>query len=347
MQLDPASEVITDLLRGAWVIEAARSKIYREWAQHDERFTGAEDRANEAAAIVAQTLAERSRKSDRDLVAPHATWMTDLVGHEPGLAPLGDWFLARLGDWVHAHAGTFIADRARLKELRDSDKLALEWPEQMPAPPPFERVPTVRAKAPGDVEFRFAILGDLHIGSPRGEVMARAAVEELNASGAELVVQLGDITDHGNKDEFARSAKLLESLELPCLTMVGNHDMYSYDEDRLAGREYYASFLGREPDGLIHEHRGMRFAVLDSAENLSSPFAPYNLVTGEFMEDAGGAMVRGALTVPQHEILAELAEPASAPAFVFLHHPPQPFVSFPPIIFGLRDADSGRLHAVC
>jgi hypothetical protein len=28
-----------------------------------------------------------------------------------------------------------------------------------------------------------------------------------------------------------------------------------------------------------------------------------------------------------------------------LHHPPQPFTGFPPVLFGLRDADSGRLHA--
>jgi hypothetical protein len=28
-----------------------------------------------------------------------------------------------------------------------------------------------------------------------------------------------------------------------------------------------------------------------------------------------------------------------------MHHPPQPFTGFPPVLFGLRDADSGRIHA--
>ena len=69
-------------------------------------------------------------------------------------------------------------------------------------------------------------------------------------------------------------------------------------------------------------------------------------MSGSFLEGPGGAIVRGSLSVAQHEILADLAAPGTAPAFVFLHHPPQPFTGFPPILFGLRDADSGRLHAV-
>jgi len=64
------------------------------------------------------------------------------------------------------------------------------------------------------------------------------------------------------------------------------------------------------------------------------------------MEGKGGAVVRGSLTTPQHDILADVAAPGSGPAFVFLHHPPQPFTGFPPVLFGLRDEDSGRLHAV-
>jgi 3',5'-cyclic AMP phosphodiesterase CpdA len=64
------------------------------------------------------------------------------------------------------------------------------------------------------------------------------------------------------------------------------------------------------------------------------------------MEGKAGAVVRGSLSTPQHEILADVAAPGGGPAFVFLHHPPQPFTGFPPVVFGLRDQDSGRLHAV-
>jgi 3',5'-cyclic AMP phosphodiesterase CpdA len=171
-------------------------------------------------------------------------------------------------------------------------------------------------------------------------------VSELHRPGAEVVVQLGDLTDAGGRAEFEEAGKLLERLDMPFATMMGNHDVVSRSEQRLSGRDYYPTTFGREPDGVILEHKGFRFAVLDSAEHGASPFAPFDLVTGGFTEGPGGAVVRGALSVPQHEILADIAAPDSPPAFVFLHHPPQPFVSFPPVIFGLRDEDSGRLQAV-
>jgi hypothetical protein len=160
-----------------------------------------------------------------------------------------------------------------------------------------------------------------------------------------LVIQLGDITDHGEREEFALASEVLATIEMPVTTMMGNHDVYSIDEQRLSGREYYGETFGREPDGVLLEHNGVRFAVLDSIEHGASPFGPFDLVTGKFLDAVGGAVVRGSLTPPQHDLLAEIAEPGGPPAFVFLHHPPQPFTSFPPILFGLRDEDSGRLHA--
>jgi 3',5'-cyclic AMP phosphodiesterase CpdA len=198
---------------------------------------------------------------------------------------------------------------------------------------------------PGDVVFRFGILADLHFGSAHGETMARAAIADLNASGAELVIQLGDITDHGNADEYEAAMKALAELEMPVTTMMGNHDVYSIAEERLSGREYYPASFGRDPDGVILEHKGFRFAALDSVMHAASPYAAYDLASGAFLEGSSGAIVRGALSVAQHEILAEIAAPGTPPAFMFLHHPPQPFTAFPPILFGLRDEDSGRLHA--
>jgi 3',5'-cyclic AMP phosphodiesterase CpdA len=175
--------------------------------------------------------------------------------------------------------------------------------------------------------------------------MAQVAIADLNRSGAELVIQLGDITDHGNKWEFELALESLKTLEMPFATMMGNHDVLSKEEGRLSGREYYPASFEREPDGVILEHKGFRFAVLDSVMHAASPYSDFNLATGTFIEGPGGAIVRGALTDPQHEILAEVASAGAPPAFVFLHHPPQPFTAFPPVLFGLRDEDSGRLHA--
>ena len=347
MSRDPRQDVVTDLMRSAWAVEIARSLVYERWSADDRRFEAPSQIAREAAAIFERDLGERGRLPDPPIAEAHAEWITSLVGDEPGATPLADWFVARLADWVVAHAGDLLSEgAARLKELHESDKQILSAP-QMPTAPPYEPVPTPPVEPPGDVAFRFAILGDLHIGSPSGEAMARAAVADINASGAGLTIQLGDLADHGKRDAFALAARVMSELVMPWEVIIGNHDMYSTEEERLAGREYFTEHFDRPPDGHMIEHNGHRFALLDSAEEAASPFAPYNLVTGQFMDGNGGAIVRGALTTPQHEILAEVAAPNSPPAFVFLHHPTQPFTSFPPIVFGLRDADSGRLHAVC
>ncbi|MDQ3940258.1 MAG: metallophosphoesterase, partial [Actinomycetota bacterium] len=268
-----------------------------------------------------------------------------LAGRGPDEVPLGYFFVARIGDWIDRHVPDFIEGSEELVALGEEERAALEFPSEIPAPPPFEPVAPVPVDAPGEVRFRFGILADLHFGSARGEAMARAAIDDLNRSGAELCIQLGDVTDHGNRSEFELAIKVLAELDMPLTTMLGNHDVFSIEEERLSGRELYPEAFGREPDGVLLEHEGIRFAVLDSAEHAASPFPAFDFTSGSFLEGPGGAVVRGTLTVPQHEILAEVAAPGSPPAFVFLHHPPQPFTAFPPVLFGLRDEDSGRLHA--
>ena len=343
---DVASEVIRDLLRSAWVIEKARQAVYEGWAPHDASYEASARRAADRAEAVGAALDDRGHRTDPEVVAAHAAWMQTLAGDRPATVALGNFFLARLGDWVDGHCADVLGDRAvTLKALGDEERAGLTFPTEMPAPPPFESVATIEVDPPGEVLFRFGILADLHFGSANGETMARAAIADLNASGAELVIQLGDITDHGNSDEYEAAMKALAELEMPVTTMMGNHDVYSIAEERLSGREYYPASFGREPDGVILEHKGFRFAVLDSVMHAASPYPAYNLASGSFLEGSSGAIVRGELSVAQHEILAEVAAPDTAPAFVFLHHPPQPFAGFPPILFGLRDEDSGRLHA--
>jgi hypothetical protein len=229
--------------------------------------------------------------------------------------------------------------------LGAEEAASLSFPERLPSAPPFEPVLAPALDPPGLQRFRFGILSDLHVGSGDRDILASAAIDDLNSSGAELVIQLGDFTDHGDRSEFEAARKLLAGLEMPYVTMMGNHDVFSFQEERLLGRELYARSFGREPEGVLIDHKGFRFAILDSADHAVSPFPAFDLIRGAFIEGPGGAIARGALSPQQHEILAEVAAPGSGPAFVFLHHPPQPFTSFPPVLFGLRDADSGRLHA--
>ncbi|MFN2593838.1 MAG: metallophosphoesterase [Actinomycetota bacterium] len=345
MTPDLATEIVADLLRSAWIVEEARAATYERWAKSEERWLESAARAHDRASIVAAALARHDRSPDAGFVEPHTAWIESLVGTGPHDAPLADFFLARLGDWVDGHAADFTADPDSLRKLGVDEKNGLSFPDQLPEAPGYEPLAPVELEPPGETRFRFGILADMHIGSPHAETAVRAAIGDLNRSGAELVVQLGDITDHGDLGEFETAQSILAELEMPYLTMMGNHDVMSFEEERLTGREYFERFFNRVPDGVLHEHKGIRFAVLDSVEHAMSPFPPFNLVTGAFESGQGGAIVRGAFSVPQHEILAEVAAPGAPPAFVFLHHPPQPFSSFPPILFGLRDVDSGRLHA--
>ncbi|MFN2526703.1 MAG: metallophosphoesterase [Actinomycetota bacterium] len=343
---DLAEDLIADLLRSAWVVEAGRAAVYAIWEGADARFAPASTRAAARAEIVRQALDSRGVAPDRDLVNAHSRWITSLVGTRPDEVLFGDIFLVRLADWVDAHAGPFLGpEGTELRAHSDADREEIVFPSELPPPPSFEALPTPHVAAPGPVRFKIGVLSDLHVGASSGEDMARAAISDLNRAHVDIVVQLGDITDHGERAEFESAAKILGDLEMPFVTMMGNHDVFSVGELRLSGRDYYPASFGRQPDGVLIEHAGWNLAVLDSIEHGATPFPPFDLVTGGFLEGSGGAVVRGSLTEPQHEILAEIAKPGAPPAFVFLHHPPQPFTSFPPILFGLNDLDSGRLHA--
>ena len=322
--------------------------MYESWMKVDKSYEDSAGRARRQAEIVEASLQAAGRSPDHDLVEPHTAWMRNLLGEGPDATPLGPLFVVRLGDWVEAHTADFLTESVdEFKELGEKERSAVAFPSSLPDSPPFEPLRTPAVDPPGDVVFRFGILGDLHIGSARAEAAVRAAVSDLNDSGAEIVMQLGDITDAGNRGEFELAAEILQGLDMPFATMLGNHDVFARSEGRLSGHEYYSPLFGREADGVLLEHKGFRFAVLDSADVGASPFAPFDLVAGAFTEGPGGAVVGGALTPPQHDILAEVAAPGGAPTFMFLHHPPQPFTSFPPVLFGLRDADTGRLHATC
>lgn len=338
-------DLFVDLLRSCWLIETSRGKVFEGWSAIDDRYESSAKIADARAAIAGETLRRRGKKTDDALVPLHTAWIDGVVGPF-GEDPLGPLFLARLSDWVDGHLAPLVEEGDRLKSLSDEDRAALRWPDRMPVTPPFERLEVPHVEPPGEVVFRFGILGDLHVGSPRAESLVAAAIDDLNGSRAELVVQLGDITDEGKEEQFRTAADLLARLRMPVATMMGNHDVLALGATDLTGRSFYSASFGREADGVLIEHRGWRFAVLDSATHLASPFTAFDLVTGSFLDLPGGAIVRGSLTVPQHEILAEVAEPGAPPAFVFLHHPPQPYMGFPPVLFGLRDADSGRLHAV-
>lgn len=346
MSQQVAEEIVVDLLRSVWLVERTRAAIYRTWAETDQRWAASEERTLRRAGLVEDALGLASRRPDEKLLDAHTSWMRGLVGDTPEEVPLSSLFLGRLGDWIDGHAaGSLGGSAEQFRAINEEERGLLEFPSQLPPPPPFEPFEVPDVAAPGPVKARVVVLGDLHVGSKGGDALVGAAIADIQALGPDLVVQLGDITDHGEEDEFVTAERLLGKLDAPVLTVMGNHDVAALSEARLSGSEYYKRHFGRDPDGALVEVNGFRFAALDSVEHALSPYPAFDLVSGSFLDGPGGAIVRGALSVPQHEILADVAAPGTAPAFVFLHHPPQPFTAFPPILFGLRDADSGRLRA--
>jgi hypothetical protein len=338
-----SQEILIDLLRSAWLVEAARAEVYGSWAAEAERFEAVRARALRRATIIEESLVSRAHKPDTELVSAHADWMRS-VGGAPGTDSFAELFLLRLGDWAGAHIAPYLDRGAQeLSDLSDQDHREVHFPEQIPQPPEFEPLPGP-PPPPRDSRFRVAVLSDLHLGSRWGEQAARAAVEDVNSSGAGLCIQLGDLSENGEDSELDLAAAVLAGLDMPWHCVEGNHDVFSRSEEALT--DHFATRFGRQPRGALFEHEGVQFCLLDSAEATLSPFSSFSLVTGEFVEGTS-SVERGSLSSEQHQLLAEVASPGRAPAFVFLHHPPQPFVSFPPVIFGLRDLDSGRLHATC
>lgn len=339
--IDLASDVTRDLLRSGWIIESARALTYENWGDEDS----ASD-SRERAAVIAGALEKMGRGPDPNLVDLHAAWIGTLVAQDE---PVAATFVLRLGDWVDAHVSPFLGSSEQtLKDLGGPTAKRVLPPTEMPSVGDFARIDIPELDPPGNILFTFAILSDLHVGSRGARPLLETAIADINRSGAAFVVQLGDLTDRGERAEFTETLALLDRFEIPVTVMMGNHDVFSMSEERLSGRDYFTETFGRPPDGTMFEHGGFRFAVLDSVEHSVSPFGPFDMLSGKFIEGShSGALVRGSLTSPQHDILAELAAPDGDPAFVFLHHPPQPFAGFPPVVFGLRDEDTGRLHATC
>ena len=250
---DVAAEVQTDLLRSAWIVERARAVVYREWAEVEPAFARSAARADARAEIVAAGLVAASRRPDDALVEPHAAWLRSVAGTRPDEVPLAPLLVARLGDCIDAHAAPLLEGARELTELGAEERAAVTWPEQLPPAPPYEPVVAPPVEPPGEVVTRLAVLGDLHFGSATGDDLARAAIADVDASGADLVVQLGDITDHGERHEFEAATRALAQLDAPCVTMMGNHDVYAASEQRLSGREYYSASFARDPDGVLLE----------------------------------------------------------------------------------------------
>ena len=170
---------------------------------------------------------------------------------------------------------------------------------------------------PGAELFRLATVNDIHLGDPHfgrfptvphppgdgpppPERCLAAAVAELADWGAQLLVAKGDVTDHGDAEEWKVAAQLLSGPGLPVLVIPGNHDAGKGaidPTDILAGAGI--SFSSGPPSA--HDLPGCRLVLGDTT------VAGHN---------------SGTIAASREEVV-RLAAEADGPALVAIHHHPQ------------------------
>ncbi len=152
-----------------------------------------------------------------------------------------------------------------------------------------------------------AQMTDIHIGfdpaakpEELNRIRFRMTLDRLlnGPNQADMLVLTGDLTDHGDKDSFEKTAELLEACPMPIYSIVGNHDtreglLHAFPDTPVAA------------DGFIQyavEQDGLRILFLDSLEE--------GRHGGAFCEKRAAWLS------------AELNAHPETPTLIFMHHPP-------------------------
>ena len=183
------------------------------------------------------------------------------------------------------------------------------------------------APPPGRELYRFASVGDVHVGDgwtfgilpkvrdpggaedPPVPRALRAALSELATWGAQRVVAKGDLTHHGQPAEWAGVAELLTAPGLPVVATRGNHDVRAEATDgraifSAAGIEFAAGGF------VVHDLPGVRLIVADVTIVRRHP-GSYRGIRDELLEAAAGAS--GPVVLAQHHQLQRLPFPTHWP----------------------------------
>ena len=143
----------------------------------------------------------------------------------------------------------------------------------------------------GTDDFTFAIFGDLHVGSPFGNVLSKA-IGHSKAAGDSFVILAGDLTDNAKNRDFDTIIEAFSSQSFEFRSAIGNHDIY-FD-----GWENYKSKIG--PSVFSFDADNVHFSFLDSAEgvlgkrqldwlknDLSSTSQPIKVIVSHFSVHTG------------------------------------------------------------
>ena len=317
-----------------WIIETARSA-----ALNDRGHTEAGVRAAERARILARGCQREGVKIQPAMAQRHCVWMAGVAGAAAETGALGWMFLQRTGMYVEAHIRNYLpaAEHERMVELSEPDiekvneAIARGLPD-VPGPPGVGPASDLRATELGAGDHLVGIVADPHI-SPGDNDTFCQAVDLLNSAGAELMVIPGDLTRNGEPESYESARYLIAGSKAPVAATMGNHDVAPGGPGETAGRAQFESVTGGKAFG-IYETEGVRAIMLNSAVPEISPFPPFDILGGDFTDTPPEAVPWGSFDTEVVEWMSGLG-PAGVPTFIFLHHPPFPYLGFPPLVFGL------------
>jgi 3',5'-cyclic AMP phosphodiesterase CpdA len=75
---------------------------------------------------------------------------------------------------------------------------------------------------------RIAHISDIHFGRIANPSIVQSLVDDINSSGADLVVVSGDITQRALPSQYEEAARMLAAFEAPYLVIAGNHDVFAW-----------------------------------------------------------------------------------------------------------------------
>ena len=174
---------------------------------------------------------------------------------------------------------------------------------------------------------RLVALADLHFGRHRPDTYA--PVLTAAATDADIVVLCGDLTDHGKVEEAEGLARTLkESIHLPIVAVLGNHDFESGQEAAL--RDIFTGAGVHMLDGDAVEIKGIGFA---GAKGFCGGFGPRAL--GPWGESLIKSFVQETIAEAL-KLETALARLRSIPRVAVLHYAPvastvegEPFEIYP------------------
>jgi len=327
---------VPELMLSCWIIETARSSVLA-----DRGRTQAGVRAAERARILARGCLAEGVKLQPSMAGRHAEWMAGVAGSEAETGALGWMFLQRIGMYVEAHIRNFLppAEHERMLALSEPDiesvneaLVAQGLPDIPKILPSADSIPAGFAGS----KHLIGVVADPHINPDDNETFCQA-VDELNYLGVQMTVVPGDLTRDAEPESYAAARKLIANSTAPIVATLGNHDVAPSGSGESKGPERFEKALGGKTFG-VYEAAGARLIVLNSAVPEISPFPPFDILGGDFTKSAPDAVPWGSFSPAVEEWMRGLG-PASAPTFIFLHHPPYPYLGFPPLVFGLtKDA---------